>query len=148
VGYQRHNRTLLGGKSRNLGNQNLLTTRQKAGDSPRNVSLTGTIQSNASWNLTASWIFPTGVTPTGYTIELQNTIVVPQAWISPQTVGGTTVTFNNVQEGIYKVRVRTNYAGGPSGWVESNLVNAFINIGFNFNSQLQMLAGQGSFSSG
>lgn len=144
--------TIIGGKSRNLGNSRLLVSKKKGGILPRNLSLSAQLRVNNNWDLNAFWLAPTGTEflPTGYQIELQKTDVILPAipsWGTQNSLTGVTFSYTNLAEGIYKVRVRAQYAGGPSEWVESNVVNSFLNLKFDLSSKFN-LTGRGSFASG
>ncbi len=137
-GYRRHNRVLIGGSSRNLGNHNLLVTRGKSvSDEPRVVNGIGEIQANGTFNVRATWLVPSDpdIIITGYEIEHEQVEAPTVAWTGTQVVTGLTNTFINLPEGVYRVRVRTLHGSGPSEWVESSTINAFINISFNWNGQ-------------
>lgn len=94
--------------------------------------------------------------PTGYSIELQQMIVnppTPLTWVSLNTVAGLTTSYPSQPEGVYKVRVRTEFAGSQSEWVESNVVYAFVNVSFDFSGaanapHFHLLTGKGHSSSG
>ena len=157
MSYQRHSRTIIGGKSRNLGATNLLVSKKKGGITPRNLSLGQRVRANGRWDLTAVWLPPTGTfdmpPPTGYTIELQQMIVNAPALPIWTTFGPTTAetfSFSDLPEGVYKVRARTEFASSSSDWVESNVANAFINLSFDLSNtpHFHTLIGKGNSSSG
>lgn len=139
MSYRRHNKVLIGGKSRDLGKTNILVSKKKGGITPRNLSLAGQLRTNGNWDLQAVWLPPTidSPAPTGYSIEIQQTVIALPAlpvWASLSTTASLTFTFSNFPEGIYKVRVRTEFASGPSEWVESDTVNAFINLSYDLSN--------------
>ena len=131
----RINRVLIGGNSRNLGSHNILVTKRRGvSDTPQVVQLRAEIQADGSWNLIANWLAPsdTDLAITGYEIQQRQIQAPDTPFGDSQTVVPTTATYVNVPEGIYQVRVRSLYAGGPSMWVVSPSVNAFINLSFNW----------------
>lgn len=144
--YTRHHRVLIGPNIQNLGWHNVIVPKRKKSDYPLSVRLVGVIQNDGNWNLDASWFLPsdTSIGVTGYTIEIQETIGPTQGiWRDPQAVNPTLYSFLNYPEGVYKVRVRTEYPDGPSQWAESNLVYAFINYWFDWSGNPQFHSVQG-----
>jgi hypothetical protein len=144
--YTRHNRVLIGSNSQNLGLHNLLTSSRTKSDLPQLVRLVEVIQSDGRWNLNASWLMPsdTSIGLTGYTIQVQETIgPTAGTWRDQQAVNPALFNYLTYPEGVYKVRVRAEYPGGPSQWVESNIVNAFINFWFDWSANPQFHSVQG-----
>ena len=141
MGYRRHNRVIIGGSSRNLGRHNLLITRRKSvSDEPRIVNGTAAVAAGGAvttFDITATWQLPSDpdITIRGYEVEYEQIQAPVTAWTGTQTVPTLTAIFNGLPEGVYRVRVRTLHGAGPSDWVESNNINAFINISFNWNGQ-------------
>lgn len=128
-------RVLIGGRSRTVGNSRLLATKKKGGDTPRGVSLSGSIQINGTWNLVASWYPPVINDPPilSYSIQIQQTLVILPAvptWGAIQSTTAIEIPYLALPDGIYKVRVRAEYGGVSSDWVESPLFHGFVNVQF------------------
>ena len=132
-GYYRHNRVLIGGRSKNLGGHNLLAGEKRSdGDTPRFVMLGATIEANGEWTLRATWLPPDGDTPLNYEIELRQTEAPVTTYGNRQTASAQTYSYTGQLDGVYQVRVRANYGEGPSEFIESNIALAFINLSFNW----------------
>lgn len=138
--YRRHNRVLIGKKLRNLGGHNLLVTKKASvNDKPRILNPVASVENGpvTTFGITTTWQLPsdTDITITGYEMEYEQIAAPVTAWTGTQLVPNLTGTFTGLPEGVYRVRVRTLHAGGPSDWVTSSNINAFINISFNWNGQ-------------
>lgn len=135
---QRANRVLISSGNKNLGGNNWLTLGSGLIDRPQNLIAIATQSATLNqWDISVSWGVPPDVTPTGYTVEYEQIDDPVTPFGATQTVTGLTVAINGLPEGAYRFRVRTEYPAGPSNWVTSSIVMAFINQSFNAQNSPQ-----------
>ena len=98
--------------------------------------------SSAAWIIDVSFNLPSEGTPTGYTSQLSVnggtfTTVTPD---STSGVDPLTYRFSYSDNAILRYRIRADYTEGSSAYRNTDPINAFINLNFDYSNNFHTIA--------
>jgi hypothetical protein len=132
---------VIGPSSSNIEGSRVLSSKHRKGLSPILLRLFAQELPNNNWDIQAEWFPPKTkkFTLVDYSIEYQALSQSTTTWIPLSNTINLSQTISNAPPDAYKARVRANYAGFSSEWVEGQSINLFINVSFDFTNSFHAL---------
>jgi len=131
---------IIGSTSNNIEGSRVLSSKHRKGLLPIAPRLTARPRTNQNWDIEIEWFPPRNKREVfvDYSIEYQ-ILSGPSAWVPLPETTNLNQFIADALPNAYKARVKANYIGISSEWVETQSINLFINVSFDLTNSFHTL---------